>query len=85
MRRRVWIHRSVAIACVLIAYPAVRWWSASILFVIVLSLCTQLYAALSAAEAADDRSITDRLDRIEKLVRGDRERPDRRDPNAIQP
>jgi membrane protein implicated in regulation of membrane protease activity len=68
MRRRIWIHRAVAIACVLLAYPAIRWWSESILFVIVLSLATQAYAALSASEGADDRKVTDRLDRIEALL-----------------
>lgn len=68
MRTRVWIHRSVATLCVLLAYPALRWWRDSITFVIVLSLATQFYASLSASEAADDRAITERLDRIETLL-----------------
>lgn len=71
MRRRVWIHRAVAILCVALVYPAVHWWSESVLFVILISLATQAYAALSSAEAADDRAVTDRLDRLEQLVRGD--------------
>ncbi len=71
MRRRVWIHRSVAILCALLVYPAVHWWSNSVLFVILISLATQAYAALSSAEAADDRALSDRLDRIEALLRGD--------------
>ena len=71
MRRRVWLHRAVAILCVLLTYPAIRWWRDSILFVILLSLATQAYAAWSASEAADDRAVTDRLDHIEHLLRGD--------------
>lgn len=71
MRRRVWLHRSVAFLCVLLAYPAVRWWSQSVLLVILLSLATQAYASWSASEAADDRAVTERLDRIERLLRGD--------------
>jgi membrane protein implicated in regulation of membrane protease activity len=71
MRRRIWMHRSVAILCTLLVYPAMRWWSDSVLFVILISLATQAYAAWSAAEGADDRSVTDRLDRIEQLLRGD--------------
>ena len=70
MRRRMWIHRSVALLCVLLAYPALRWWSNSIAFVIALSLATQFYASLSASEAADDRAVTERLDRIEALLAG---------------
>jgi hypothetical protein len=46
--------------------PAVIWWRDSVLFVILISLATQIYAALSAAEAADDTAITERLDRIEQ-------------------
>lgn len=68
MRRRVWVHRSVALTCLLLTAPALLWWANSITFVILLSLATQLYAALSAAEGADDRQVTDRLDRIERLL-----------------
>jgi hypothetical protein len=70
--RRVWIHRGVALACLALTPPAVIWWRDSVLFVIVVSLATQIYAALSASEAADDTAVTERLDRIEQLLRHDR-------------
>jgi hypothetical protein len=66
--RRVWVHRSATAICGVLAIPAVLWWRDSILFVILLSLSTQAYASLSASEAADDRQVTDRLDRIEALL-----------------
>jgi membrane protein implicated in regulation of membrane protease activity len=66
--RKVWIHRSLAAFFTALAVPAVIWWAESVLFVILLSLATQVSASLSAAEAADDRSICDRLDRIEALL-----------------
>ncbi|MFF0378774.1 hypothetical protein [Actinoplanes missouriensis] len=76
MRRRVWIHRSATAACVLLAIPALLWWSDSVLFVILLSLATQAWTSWGAAEAAeagDDHNVCDRLDRIEQLLqqRGD--------------
>jgi len=67
-RRRVWIHRIATIICVLLAVPGVLWWKNSILFVILLSLATQAWTSLSAAEAADDRPVLNRLDRIEALL-----------------
>lgn len=71
MRRKVWIHRGATIVCALLAIPGVLLWSESVLFVILLSLATQAWTSWGAAEAADDRAVTDRLDRIEKLLRGD--------------
>lgn len=67
--KRVWVHLGVAAATIVISVPALLWWKTSILFVIAISLATQLYAALSAAEGADDKAITDQLDRIERLIR----------------
>lgn len=67
-RRKVWIHRGLAAFFAVLTIPAVIWWAESVLFVILLSLATQISASLSASEAADDRSITDRLDRIEALL-----------------
>jgi hypothetical protein len=72
-RKRVWVHRTATLICVLLAVPAVLWWSDSVLFVILISLATQGYASLSASEAADDRQLTERLDRIEALL--DQRRP----------
>jgi membrane protein implicated in regulation of membrane protease activity len=69
----VWIHRGAALFFVALAIPACLWWKQSILFVILLSLATQVSTEISAAEAADDRTVLDRLDRIEALIeqRGD--------------
>jgi hypothetical protein len=68
-RRRVWLHRTLALVCVALAYPAIRWWRDSILFVILLSLATQASTSWGAAEAADDDELARRLDRIEALLR----------------
>jgi hypothetical protein len=67
-RRRVWVHRAATIICVLLAIPGILWWRESVLFVILISLATQAWTSLGAAEAADDREVCDRLDRIEKLL-----------------
>lgn len=67
-QRRVWTHRAIAAMWVLLAVPAVLWWKTSILFVILVSLWANMAASLSAAEAADDREILRRLDRVEKLL-----------------
>ncbi len=68
-RRKVWLHRALALICVALAYPAYRWWRDSILFVILLSLATQATTSWGAAEAADDNEVCDRLDRIERLLK----------------
>lgn len=70
--RKVWTHRAAAIICTALVPPALLWWRDSVLFVILISLATQIYAALSAAEAADDKSIIERLDRIERHLRESR-------------
>lgn len=64
-RRRVWIHRVATLICLVLAVPGVLWWKGSILFVILISLSTQAYTSWSAAEAADDRTLSDRLDRMQ--------------------
>jgi hypothetical protein len=68
-RRKVWTHRAATVICVLLAIPGVLWWKHSILFVILLSLATQAYTSLGSAEAADDREVLERLDRIEALLK----------------
>ncbi|MGX6605642.1 hypothetical protein ACWKSP_26440 [Micromonosporaceae bacterium Da 78-11] len=56
----------------MLAVPGVLWWRNSILFVILLSLATQAWTSYGAAEAADNRELSGRLDRIEALIeRGD--------------
>jgi membrane protein implicated in regulation of membrane protease activity len=68
VRRRVWIHRTATIICLLLAVPAVLWWKTSILFVILLSLSTQAWTSWSAGEAADDRAVLDRLAHLEQQL-----------------
>lgn len=69
----MWLHRSLALLFTALAIPGVLWWRQSVLFVILLSLATQVSTELGSAEAADDRSLADQLDRIETLLkqRGD--------------
>jgi membrane protein implicated in regulation of membrane protease activity len=67
-RRRVWVHRVATILCVLLAVPGVLWWSQSVLFVILISLAVQAWTSWGASEAADDRELVERLDRIEALL-----------------
>lgn len=65
MRRKVWVHRSLAAFWVLLAIPGALWWSESIMFVILASLYANAAASWSSAEASDDRSVCDRLDRMQ--------------------
>lgn len=67
-RRGVWLHRGLALFFTALTIPAVLWWKESILFVILLSLATQISTEFGAAAAADDRQVSDRLDRIEALL-----------------
>lgn len=68
MKRRVWFHRGRAVAWALAGVCALLWWQDSVLFVIVASVYANVVSDLGAAEAADDRDLTDRLDRIEKQL-----------------
>jgi hypothetical protein len=68
VKRGVWLHRGLAGLFILLTIPAVLWWKTSILFVILLSLATQISTEFGAAAAADDRQVADRLDRIEALL-----------------
>lgn len=64
-RRRVWVHRTATIICVLLVAPALLWWRDSVLFVILISLATQAWTSFGAAEAADDREVLDGIARVE--------------------
>lgn len=66
---RTWVHAGVAVVSALLTIPALLWWRDSVLFVIGLSLFANLYAAISALEAADDGQVLARLDEIEELLR----------------
>jgi len=65
VNRGVWLHRGLAILFIALAIPAVLWWKTSILFVIMLSLATQVSTEFGAAAAADDRDLANRLTHIE--------------------
>lgn len=57
-------HRLAAVVWTVLVIPAYLWWRDSVAFVIAASVWANIYAALAAAEAADDRRVLDRLDRI---------------------
>ncbi len=52
----------------LLTAAALRWWPTSVAFVIVMSGYANIVSDLGAAEAADDRALLERLDRIEHLL-----------------
>ncbi len=56
----------------LLAIPGVLWWAESILFVIAASVYANVASELAGAEAADDRDLAERLDRIEALLKDHR-------------
>jgi hypothetical protein len=64
-KRAVWIHRGLALFFAALVLPAVLWWSESVLFVILLSLATQISTEVGSANAANDEAVTDRLAHIE--------------------
>lgn len=72
MITRFRVHLVVAVVSALLAVPAYLWWKDSILFVIGLSLFANFYAAVSALEAADDSTVLERLDEIERLIKTQR-------------
>lgn len=64
-RRVVWLHRGLAVFFVALTVPAVLWWKESILFVILLSLATQISTEFGAAAAANDQALANRLAHVE--------------------
>lgn len=64
-KRAVWIHRGLALFFVALTIPAVLWWSRSVLFVILLSLATQVSTEVGSANAANDGALAERLAHIE--------------------
>ncbi len=70
----MWAHRAGALVWTALAVPAFLWWRDSVAFVIAASLYANVAAALSAASAADDRRVLDKLDHIAEQLgtrRGD--------------
>lgn len=69
MRRKVWFHRGRAVAWVLIGIVSfIFGWQDSVVLVWVASVYANVAGDLGVAEAADDRALADRLDRIEAKV-----------------
>lgn len=67
--KRVWFHRVRAGFWVLLTAAAVKWWSDSVAFLIIMSGYANVVSDWGAGEAADDTATVDRLDRIEALLR----------------
>lgn len=65
---KVWFHRSRAVAWVLLTLAALRWWPDSVAFVIIMSGYANIVSDWTASEAADDRIMLERLDRIEQML-----------------
>lgn len=53
--------------------PALLWWPNSVAFVIIASIYANVKSDWGAAEAADDRDVIERLERIERLMTNDDE------------
>lgn len=68
MRARVWFHRCSAFTWIALAVPATLWWRESVYFVILASIYANVKSDWSASEAADDRAIMRRLDKLERKV-----------------
>jgi hypothetical protein len=58
------LHLLVALGWSLLAIPAWLWWRESVGFVIAASVFANVYAAISAMEAADDRALLRRMDLV---------------------
>jgi hypothetical protein len=69
VRKRVWFHRCSAAVWLCLLPVALKWWPDSVAFVIIASVYANVKADWAASEAADDRTVVDRLDRIEALLR----------------
>lgn len=74
-RGRVWFHRSRSVAWILAGAAALIWWRESIAFVIIASVYANVASDWASSEAADDRAVLERLDRIEQLLRPSKEPP----------
>ena len=69
MKRRIWFHRSRAIAWVILGAVAFLFnWQNSIVLIWLASVYANVESAWSTAAAADDSDLIARLERIERLL-----------------
>jgi hypothetical protein len=68
---KIWFHRGRALIWVVLTLAALRWWPTSVAFVMIMSGYANVVSDWTAGEAADDRDILERLQRIEELLRAD--------------
>jgi hypothetical protein len=67
--KTVWFHRARAIGWAVAGVVAfVFGWQSSVTFVVIASVYANCVSDWSAAEAADDRTVLDRLDALEALI-----------------
>lgn len=64
MNRRAIVHGAIALFWTASAVPAWLWWRDSVLFVIAASIFANVYAAVSALEAADDSAVREDLAQV---------------------
>lgn len=70
MKGRIWFHRSRAIGWVFLGAAAFMFgWQNSIVLLWIASVYANAESAWSTAAATDDSKITERLDRIENLLK----------------
>ncbi len=70
---KVWFHRSRALAWIIVgAVSFPLGWANSVVLVWIASVYANTISDWTAGEAADDRAILERLDRIEQLLRDGR-------------
>lgn len=66
----VYFHQARAVAWVGLTLAALKWWPDSVAFVIICSGYANAVSDWSTAAATDDSEVLERLDRIERYLRG---------------
>jgi hypothetical protein len=70
VRTKVWFGRGRALVWLLLGLASFPLgWSDSVVLVWIASVYANIESSIASSEAADDREIRDRLDRIEELLR----------------
>lgn len=66
--RAVWFNRISALVWLGLSIPAFLFWRDSVMFVIAASIYANVKSDVGAAEAADDRTVLDKLAEIEERL-----------------